>query len=205
MAAVGTLALGIGANTAMFSVVDALLLRPLPVEEPEELVLVLRQQPGQAPVPGFTNPLWEAIRDHQDALSGVFAWSTAPQPFELAEGGVVQNVDGLMVSGNYFNTLGVPPAAGRVIADADDRPGCAPVVVVSYGFWQTHFGGTDSALGRTFTLNRQTFQVIGVSAPRFYGMEGGKKFDVAVPVCASALFDKRNLESRGRWWLTIAA
>ena len=88
--------------------------------------------------------------------------------------GCVQNVDGFMVSGNYFNTLGVTPAAGRVIADADDHRGCPPVAVLSYGFWQTHFGGTDSALGRTLTLNRQPFQVIGVSAPRF-SRRGGRE------------------------------
>ena len=96
-----------------------------------------------------------------------------------------------------------PLRPGRVIADADDHRGCPPVAVLSYGFWQTHFGGTDSALGSTLTLNRQPFQVIGVSAPRFHGVEVGKKFDVAVPLCASALFDKRYLDSRGRWWLSI--
>jgi len=203
LAAVGTLALGIGANTAIFSLMDALLVRQLPVERPEELVLLRGQEPGQDPSGGFTNALWEAFRDQQDAFSGVFAWSTAPQPFELVENGVVQNVDGFMVSGNYFTTLGVTAAAGRVIADADDHRGCPPVAVLSYGFWQTHFGGTDDALGRTITLNRQPFQVIGVSPPRFYGVEVGKKFDVAVPVCTSALFDKRYLDSRGRWWLSI--
>ena len=203
LAAVGTLALGIGANTAIFSLMDAVLVRQLPVERPEELVLLLSQRPGEDPRYGYTNALWEAIRDQQDAFSGVFAWSSAPQPFELAERGSVENVDGFMVSGNYFHTLGVTPAAGRVIAEADDHRGCPPVAVLSYAFWQSRFGGTDSALGRTLTLNRQPFQVIGVSAPRFHGMEVGRKFDIAVPLCASALFDKRYIESRGRWWLSV--
>ena len=116
----------------------------------------------------------------------------------------MQNVDRSDGRGDYFNTLGVPPAAGRVIADAGRSPGCAPVAVLSYGFWQAHFGGTPTVLWVVrITLNRQPFEVIGVSARRFYGMEVGQTFDVAVPVCASALFDKRNLESRGRWWLSI--
>ena len=136
LAAVGTLALGIGANTAIFSLMDAVLVRQLPVERPEELVLLLSQRPGEDPRYGYTNALWEAIRDQQDAFSGVFAWSSAPQPFELAERGSVQNVDGFMVSGNYFHTLGVTPAAGRVIAEADDHRGCPPVAVLSYAFWQ---------------------------------------------------------------------
>ncbi len=203
LAAVGTLALGIGANTAIFSLMDAVLVRQLPVERPEALVLLLSQRPGEDPRYGYTNALWEAIRDQQDAFSGVFAWSSNPQPFELAERGSVENVDGFMVSGNYFHTLGVTPAAGRVIAEADDHRGCPPVAVLSYAFWQSRFGGTDSALGRTLTLNRQPFQVIGVSAPRFHGMEVGRKFDIAVPLCASALFDKRYIESRGRWWLSV--
>ena len=201
-AAVATLTLGIGATTAIFSLIDAVMLRLLPVERPAELASVLLQEPGDQPEDGFTYAIWEAIRDQQDVFSGVFAWST-PKAFDLGHGGSVQNVRGLMVSGSYFATLGVPPAAGRLIVDADDRRDCVPLAVLSYAFWQTRFGGSSSALGSIVSLNRQPFQVIGVSGPRFSGVEVGRTFDVAIPLCASARFDARNLASRSRWWLSI--
>lgn len=201
-AAVATLALGIGANSAIFSVIDSVMLRLLPVEHPEQLTAVLMQQAGRAPEDGFTNALWEAIRDQQDVFSGVFAWST-PKPFEFAEGGATGQVRALMVSGSYFTTLGIMPRAGRLIAAPDDRRGCTPVAVLGYGFWQTHFAASGTAVGSTIALARQPFEVIGVSPARFHGMDVGSDFDVALPLCASALFDKRNLDSRSRWWLSI--
>jgi predicted permease len=197
-----SLALGIGANTAIFSLIDSVMLRLLPVERSQDLVTVLMQRPGRSASDGFTNALWEAVRDQQDVFSAVFAWSRAKQ-FDLAQGGTVRNVQGLMVSGDYFTALGIAPAAGRLIAAADDRRGCAPVAVLSYGFWQSHFGGAENALGSTLSLEQQPFQVIGISPPHFYGVEVGKNFDVAIPLCAAALFDKRNLDSRERWWLSI--
>jgi putative ABC transport system permease protein len=202
--AILTLALGIGANTAIFSMMDAVLLRLLPVRNPQELVLLLRQEPDDRARDGFTNALWEGVRDQEDVFAGVFAWSRS-KPFAMEWSGSVREVQGLFVSGNYFTTLGVNAAAGRMIAAADDRPGCAPVAVLSYGFWETYFGRERDVLGRTLSLYGQPFEVIGVSAPRFYGVEVGKEFDVAVPICASALFDKRNTESRSRWWLSIMA
>ena len=202
--AVITLALGIGANTAIFSMTDAVLLRMLPVRNPQELVLLLRQEPDDRARDGFTNALWEGVRDQEDVFAGVFAWSRS-KPFAMEWSSSFRDVQGLFVSGNYFTTLGVNAAAGRLIAAADDRPGCAPVAVLSYGFWETYFGRERDVVGRTLSLYGQPFEVIGVSAPRFYGVEVGKKFDVAVPICASALFDRRNTESRSRWWLSIMA
>jgi len=202
--AVAVVALGIGANTAIFSMMDAVLLRMLPVRNPQELVLVLRQEPDDRARDGFTNALWEGVRDQEDVFAGVFAWSRS-KPFATEWTGSVREVQGLFVSENYFTTLGVNAAAGRLIAAADDRPGCAPVAVLSYGFWETYFGRERDVVGRTLSLYGQPFEVIGVSAPRFYGVEVGKKFDVAVPICASALFDRRNTESRSRWWLSIMA
>ena len=199
--AVLTRALGIGATTTIFSIMDAVLLRLLPVRNPQELVLLLRHEPEDKVRDGFTNALWEGLRDQEDVFAGVFAWSRS-KPFTLEWSGSARVVQGLFVSGNYFTTLGVNAAEGRLIAAADDRPGCAPVAVLSYGFWETYFGG-EGVLGRTLSLYGQPFEVIGVSAPRFYGVEVGKKFDVAVPICASALFDKRNTESHSRWWLSI--
>jgi putative ABC transport system permease protein len=199
-----SLALGIGANTAIFTLMDAVMLRMLPVSHPEELFLVERGNADGTGNNSFTNPLWEAVRDHQDMFSAVFAWSTAQ--FDLAQGGEMQRADGLYVSGGYFPGLGVRPAAGRLIAATDDQRGCAPVAVLSYGFWQEHFGGAAEAVGRTISLNRQVFQIIGVAAPGFTGTEVGEKFDAAIPICSSAVFDGKEsrLTQLSWWWLRVA-
>ena len=192
-AAVVTLALGIGANTAIFSLMDSIVMRQLPVDRPDELV-ALRG--------AFTNPLWEALRDQQDVFAGAFA-SSSPTRFDLTEGATSRDADVAMVSGDYFRMLGIAPAAGRVLVVADDARGCPAVAVLSHAFWNAQYGGAASAVGATVLLNRQPFRVVGVSAAGFYGIEVGRKFDVAVPLCATLSFDKRNLESRSRWWLTI--
>ena len=135
--AVLTLALGIGANTAIFSLIDAVMLRMLPVSRPDELLQLERQDPryvGLASAnplsflwsggasPAFSNPLWEQVRDQQNVFSGVFAWGN--DRFDLARGGTVQPVDGSFVSGDFFTTLGLRPAAGRLITGSDDYRGC---------------------------------------------------------------------------------
>jgi len=200
-----SLALGIGANTAIFSLIDTVMLRLLPVRQPEELVQILRNDPSRAvsATASFTNPLWEQVRDHQEVFSGTFAWSDSQ--FNLAQGGAVRYVSGIYASGDFFNTLGVRPAAGRLFSDVDDQRGCPATTVLSYGFWQEHFGGEPSAIGSTLPLNNHTFQVIGVSAPGFYGVDVGRKFDVAVPVCAASFFDGKEsrLDHRSWWWLSI--
>lgn len=203
--AVLTLALGIGANTAIFSLLDSVMLRFLPVEKPQELVELTRGggQGHTEAVPIFTNPLWEQVRDQQGVFSGVMAWGD--QQFDLAQGGEARYARGLWVSGDFFRTLGIRPAAGRLIAAPDDQRGCPGVAVLSYGFWQEHFGGAESAVGSTLSLDNHTYPIAGVSAPGFYGMEVGTKFDVALPLCASALFDgaRPRLDHRSWWWLRI--
>ncbi|MBV8206554.1 MAG: ABC transporter permease [Acidobacteria bacterium] len=198
-----SLALGIGANTAIFSLIDAVLLRMLPVAAPQELLQVQREAGPGAGSNSFTYPLWEAIRDRQDVFSVAFAWSAGQ--FDMAGGGAVQNVDQIWITGDYFSALGVNPAAGRLITNSDDRRGCAPVTVLSYGFWQSHYGGSPEVLGKSISLNHQLFQVIGVSARGFTGVDVGSKFDVAVPACASAVFDRKTsrLEARSWWWLAV--
>src|SRR5580698_8988001 len=123
--AILTLALGIGANTAIFSLVDTVMLKMLPVQKPEELMVLAIQAHKSTgePDPEFTNPIWEQIRDQQDVFSGVFAWSKLS--FDLAQGGESHLVNGLQVSGDYFNTLGVRPAAGRLFVSGDDKRGCS--------------------------------------------------------------------------------
>ena len=204
MVAVLTLALGIGANTAMFSLIDAVVLRMLPVQRPDELALVKRYNPGwgQAST-SFTNTLWEQIRDQQDVFSGVFAWDT--DKLDLARGGAVHLANIAWVSGGFFNALGLQPAAGRLIAPSDDLRGCPAVVVLSYGFWQGHFGGANSAIGSALALNGHPFEVIGVAPSGFFGMNVGEKFDVAAPICSTAVIDGKEsrLDHRSWWWLSV--
>ena len=201
--AVLTLALGIGANTAIFSLIDAVMLRLLPVQRPQELVELRRLNPfiGGDPTPSFTNSLWEQVRDKQDSFLGVFAWST--DRLDLAQSGAVHYVNGVFTSGSYFSTLGVRPALGRLFSPVDDQRGCAATAVLSYSFWQEHFGGASSVIGGTLLLNRHAFEVVGVGSPGFYGLDVGNKFDVAIPVCSAAAFDGR-LAMRSFWWLRIA-
>jgi predicted permease len=203
--AVLTLALGIGANTAIFSLLDAVMLRFLPVEKPEELVQLVRRSPrrGDQAVSSFTNPIWEELRNQQGVFPGVFAWGEAQ--FDLAQGGEARYAKGLWVTGDFFRTLGVQPAAGRLMSVADDQRGCSGVAVLSYSFWQEHFAGAESAVGSTISLDNHTYPIIGVAAPGFYGVEVGKRFDVALPVCATAVFDgaRPRLDHRSWWWLYI--
>ncbi len=203
--AVLTLALGIGANTAIFSLVDTVMLKMLPVQKPEELLVLAIRSPKSTsePDPEFTNPIWEQIRDQQDVFSGVFAWSQVR--FDLAQGGESHFVIGLEVSGDYFNTLSVHPVAGRLSVNSDDKRGCSGSAVLGYGFWQDHYGGAQSAIGSMLTLSGHPFQVIGVAPPGFFGVDVGKKFDVAIPICAEAIIQGRNsaLDVRSSWWLNI--
>jgi len=203
--AVLTLALGVGANTAIFSLLDTVMLRFLPVERPQELVHVQMRTPhgGSEARASFTNRLWEQLRDRQDVFSGVFAWSNTR--FNLAPGGAVHYADGLWVSGDFFRTLGVHPATGRLFAVADDQRGCPGAAVLSYGFWQEHFAGAKSVVGSTLLLDNHSFPIVGVTAPGFYGVEVGGKFDVALPICATALYDAKQerLDHRSWWWLNV--
>jgi putative ABC transport system permease protein len=204
--AVLSLALGIGANTAIFSLIDTVVLRMLPVSKPEELVQLRIRSVRSAKEdgsPGFTNPLWEEVRNRQDVFSGVFAWGSTK--FDLSQGGAVHKVNGVFASGEFFTTLGVRPAAGRLFGATDDTAGCPGVAVLSYSFWQDHFAGAESAVGSTLSLDNHPFQIIGVSGPGFYGVEVGSKYDVAIPVCTAAIFDGKNsrLEKRSWWWLQV--
>jgi predicted permease len=205
--AILSLALGIGANTAIFSLIDTVMLRILPVEKPDELMQVRIRDPrapNDEPDSTFTNPLWEELRNRQDFFSGIFAWNLTQ--FDLSQGGAVHDVNGMFASGEYFSTLGIRPAAGRLITAADDKRCCPGVAVLSYGFWQDHFGGAQSAVGSTLSLDNHIFNVIGVSAPGFFGLEVGNKFDVAIPVCAAEIFDgpKSRLDRRSWGWLRVA-
>ena len=196
-----SLALGIGANTAIFNLIDAVMLRMLPVQNPEQLAEILFRSPTTSTLrSNVTNPIWEQVRDHQDAFAAVFAW--ASRDFDLANGGEENTVTGIYASGAYFTTLGVRPAAGRLLAPSDDVRGCSGVAVLGYGFWQSHYAGAESAIGSFIRLNGYSFPIVGVAQRGFSGTEIGTPLDVAIPICAAAILG-RSLDVRDAWWLSI--
>ena len=209
--AVLSLALGIGANTAIFQLVNAVRLRALPVERPEELAYVdfakgsMRSGWFSTRSARFTYAQWEQIRDHQEAFSGVLAWSATR--FNLTSGGEARYAEGLFVNGGFFRVLGVQPILGRGFGADDDRLGCGnPGAVLSYAFWQRELAGSPDALGRTVMLDGRPFPVIGVTGPGFFGVEVGHRYDVAVPLCADPLFfedGKGRIPGKTAWWLSI--
>ena len=179
-----SLALGIGANTAIFSLIDTVMLRLLPVQKPEELVQVRRPNfsGGGEGTPSFTNPLWELIRDNQDVFSGAFAWGE--NRFDLAQGGAVQNASGIFASGDYFNTLGVRPVAGRHF------PGLTTYAAVSPAVLQATASGKITGARRRVASEDDLSQQPSVpdyrrSLSGFYGTQVGSKFDVAIPICTA--------------------
>jgi putative ABC transport system permease protein len=204
--AVLTLALGIGANTAIFQLLDAVRLRSLPVAKPDELAEVRIAGGNQGMGTGnglseMTNPLWEQVREHQEAFSGVFAWGS--DNLLLGEGAQARIVNGLWVSGEMFPVLGVLPHRGRLFGPADDRRGCGPQsAVISYAFWQSEFAGLDSAIGKRVTIADHPFEVIGVTPREFFGLEVGRSFDVALPICVAPI-RYIGLERADLWWLTV--
>jgi predicted permease len=196
-----SLSLGIGANIAIFSVINAVLLRSLPVEDPHQLVQIKIGERG-----AFTNPLWEQVRDHQQSFSGVF--SVAPDRFDLAEGGECRYSEGLWVSGDFFRVLGVPPFMGRIISKDDDRHGGGwqgPVAVISYSFWKQNYGCDPAILGKIIRLNRHPFEIVGVTPPWFTGLDVDRGYEVAIPLgCEPILHtDMSALEHRSWWWLQV--
>ena len=196
--AVLSLGLGIGANTAIFSLINAVMLRSLPVERPEELVQVDMGDGGSF----FTNPLWEEIRDRQEALTGVLAFNDAQ--FNLTGGGVVRRASGAWVSGGYFELLGVAATRGRLITHSDDVRGCPPVAVLSHAFWEREYGGGD-VVGRTISLGGSAFEIIGVSGAGFSGVHVGRSAEIFVPLCSvDVLLAGRDLlDTRSTWFLYI--
>ena len=205
--AVFTLALGIGANTAIFSFVNAMVIRPLPVERPSELAFLAPTDSHSGSL-GFSYPLFEAVRDENRTLAGVFVMAGGPmnvsvdaQP-ELAPGG------GQYVSSSYFSMLGVEAICGRTFTAPEDKvPGKNPLAVISYGYWRRRFALSPSAVGKTIYLNGIPFTIIGVTGPRFFGIVVGHPPDVTVPMTMYPLLNPggMGLNNPGSWWLTPMA
>jgi len=199
--AVLSLALGIGGVTALFSILNSITLKPLPVRDPGRVALL----DGGS----WTNPVWEAIRDRQAGIvDGAFAWAT--DRLNLSPAGAADMVEGLWVSGSLFDVLGVPTAMGRPIRPQDDlRGGGAdgPVAVISHALWQRRFGGAPDVIGRRLTIERVPFTIVGVTPASFFGPDVGRAFDVAIPLATEPLVRPRDsaLDQRMTWWMNIAA
>lgn len=191
LSAVLTLALGIGANTAIFSLLDQALLRSLPVRDPGQLVIL--SNTGGTSWEGGTNsnggdigtyfsvPMYRDLRDHGTSFAGLAA--TAHIDVSLAHDRQAEMAPAEVVSGNYFSTLGMQPAAGRLLLPSDDgAPGANPVVVLSASYWRSHFGGSASVVGKSLSLNGHPFTIVGVAAPQFQSAVWGQLSAVFVPL-----------------------
>lgn len=205
--AVLTLALGIGANTAIFSLIDSVMLKTLPVTHPEQLLQV---NMGGKDVwgmeePFFSNPVWEQLRDRQDVFSGIFAYATGR--FNLALRGEARYVQGNYASGEFFETLGLRSILGRTFTRADDRRGCPGTAVLSYGFWQSEYGGRNGVVGKTISLDNYPFEILGVIGPGFTGVDVGRESDLYVPLCAEKIIsgETSSLDNRVGGWLRLIA
>jgi predicted permease len=192
------LALGIGANTAIFSLLDAVILKSLPVKNPEELVLI---RPG-----GFQYPAFQAFRQHTAIFVDLFATSgVTPLEVEI-QNGAREPTDVSLVSGSYFSTLGVPAAIGRTFTVNDDRtPGEHPVAVASYGYWQRRFGRDATILGQVVRISGTPITIIGVAPPGFFGEDVGVAPALWVPLTMwGQVVPGRNLlQSPGTGWLRM--
>jgi predicted permease len=203
-----TLGLGIGANTAIFQLLNAVRLKSLPVRNPQELIeiRVFGGNPGLGISDGsnaeMTYPLWEQFRQHHDGLSGIFAWTTSE--LSIGKGVETRLVRSLFASGDFFAVLGIAPIRGRLLNQDDDRRGAGPAgVVISYAFWQSEFGGRDSVIGQSIELGDRVFQIVGVTPAEFLGLEVGRNFDVALPLTSRVLWWDNILDRADAWWLRI--
>ena len=214
--AILTLALGIGANAAIFQLIDAVRLRTLPVQDPSTLATVHLNTNHwgsgnfTGPYSEFTFPLWQQVRERQQAFSSIAAWGGTQ--LNLAKGGEVDNAQAIWISGHFFQVLGVQPILGRLISPADDpeneQAGCSGVVDISYAFWQRRYGGDASVIGKTLTLEGHPFPIAGVTPPNFFGVSVGDRFDLAVPICVEPLINAQysyitGPRPRETWWLAV--
>src|SRR5438034_8264340 len=201
--AVLSLALGIGANTTVFSLLDAVMLRSLPVQKPEQIVEIATRTGGSAPHLDFSYPLYAALRDNNDVLSGMVAY--VDTSLGLAAGDQTERIRAEFVSANYFSVLGIQPVIGSAFAPDDERPGAARAAGISYALWKRRLGGEPEALQKTITLNGRNFSVVGVAPKQFSGMLRGMQTDVWITLPHNADFDgnPRLLSSDQVSWLLL--
>jgi putative ABC transport system permease protein len=206
--AILSLALGIGANSAMFQLLNAVRLKPLPVGRPAELAVITRS--GAFFATGwsagrnepFTFAQFEEITNHQQAFSGLLAFGT--RRFNLSTGGQVRYAEGLYVSPNFLDVLGVAPQLGAWPADTDPRDCSHEGVLLNDGFWRREFGGDPGVVGRVMTIDGRRLPIHAVAPPTFSGVEPAYRFDLAVPLCTDASADGAGrLSLKWAWWLTL--
>ena len=226
--AILTLALGIGANTAIFSMIDAILMRSLPVQDAQSLVLLKwttrgrpdihnsssygdcnqqRERNGPNSSCSFSEPFFHDVAAQAKAFSSVAAFAFGGQ-LDLSGNGTASVLSAQAVSGEFFSTLGIRAATGRLIAPSDDSVSAPPVVVLNYGYWKTQFGGSPSAIGKTIRLNNIPFTIIGVADARFDSLSPGRIYDVWVPLSSLAQLSphpwvKARATDVYSWWLVI--
>lgn len=209
LVAVFTLALGIGANAALFSLTDAVLLQSLPVAAPEQLTTLTTYAPTSEARGNntFSYPMYQDLRDRNDVFSGVLA--RGGSQMNVSYGGQNDRVRGELVSGNYFELLGVRPWLGRLFTQDDDRiPGGHPIAVLSYRYWESRFGKDPGVVGKTILVNETPLTIVGVSPPGFYGIDLSGNADVRVPMMMTPVFNpvpKNRLAGRNFQWLTLLA
>ncbi len=205
-----SLALGIGANTTIFQLLDAVRLRTLPVEDPQQLARVKIVESPHCCRGDFyssnsdlTGGLWVGCASSNRDSPAYRSLDHSPGATSVRAGRPAMQTR-LMVSGEFFNVLGVQPLLGRLISPADDFRGCgAQGAVLSYAFWQREFGGGPAVLGSKLTLSGHPFQILGVAPAGFFGLEVGQNFDVAIPICSEPVFSTKGslVDSPDSWWI----
>ncbi len=206
-----TLALGIGANTAVFSLTDQILLRVLPVRRPSELVVLKMPGPKRGRVESdvdegaqsFSYPFYRDLRERAACFRGLLA--RFPIPLSVAGQGPTERAYGELVSGNYFDVLGVRPALGRVLLPEDEATGGAPVAVLSHGYWMRRFGGSPGILNQSLVVNGHALTVVGVAAAPFTGVQVGQSPDLFVPIALKAKMTPNwdGMDRRDDYWLQM--
>ena len=220
------LALGIGANTAIFTLVNTVLLQTIPVAHPEELVVlrwsahkgpdstgmssfgdcIMRRSAGNESACSLPYPVYRALAERRDLFADVTAFAGTAE-LNLAGNGQASIANGELVSGTYFDTLGVPAALGRTLGVADEQEAAGAVAVLDYGYWQRMFGGAPGAIGRTIRLNNVAFTIVGVAGRDFTRLTPGKSVDVYVSVSQAKSLGLRwaAYDDPGSWWVTVVA
>ena len=203
--AVLSLALGIGANTAIFSLIDAVLLRWLPVRDPQGLAQVILLRPRAEPLDSMTYPLVHVLADHREVFSSLCGF--ASYQFAVRRGDTVEATSGAWVSGGYYATLGLQPVAGRLLTDADDRPGAPLVAVITDGYWERKFARSPETIGREVVIEGKPVVVVGVSPAGFTGANVGETADItlALGVLPQIRPDRAYLVDSSSWWLRVLA
>ncbi len=222
--AVLTLALGIGANTAIFSFIDGILLRSLPVKDPQQLVVLRWSAHTRPKLKGhsdygdclnlsgdcsFSLPFFKNLRDHANSFSGMAAFA-GPLDYDFSGNGPASMAQGQYVSGDFFSTLGVNAILGRPLGASDDSPSAPPAIVLSFAYWQRAFGADRSAVGRVVRLNNISTVIVGVAEPRFTNLTPGKTIDFFMPFSVADRIRPEHwgrgdrLSDPGVWWSVIA-